>query len=117
MNLPTDDQFFSKTEKGKPDIAFLKNHFYREGRIREEHALHIIEKATEILHAEPNLLHVDAPVTGELFSTARRYRTVSATELNGAPYQSVVIFTDNMCVSDVVPLSATATDTAASMIL
>ncbi|KAF8260325.1 serine/threonine protein phosphatase 2B [Lactarius quietus] len=61
MNIPTDDQFFSKTEKGKPDIAFLKNHFYREGRLKEEHALHIIEMATEVLHAEPNLLYVDAP--------------------------------------------------------
>jgi hypothetical protein len=71
MNIPTDEQFFSKTEKGKPDIAFLKNHFYREGRIKEEHALHIIENATEILHAEPNLLHVDAPVTGESFSSSR----------------------------------------------
>ena len=67
MNIPTDEQFFSKTEKGKPDIAFLKNHFYREGRLNEDHALYIIEKATEILHTEPNLLHVDAPVTGVLF--------------------------------------------------
>src|SRR6267154_4614418 len=33
MTIPTNDQFFSKTEKGKPDVAFLKNHFYREGRI------------------------------------------------------------------------------------
>lgn len=66
MNIPTDEQFFSKTEKGKPDIAYLKNHFYREGRLKEEHALYIIEKATEVLHAEPNLLHVDAPVTGVL---------------------------------------------------
>ena len=66
MNIPTDEQFFSKTEKGKPDIAYLKNHFYREGRLTEEHALYIIEKATEILHTEPNLLHVDAPVTGVL---------------------------------------------------
>jgi len=66
MNIPTDEQFFSKTEKGKPDIAFLKNHFYREGRLKEEHAHYIIEKATEILHTEPNLLHVEAPVTGAL---------------------------------------------------
>ena len=67
MNIPTDDQFFSKTDRGKPDIAYLKNHFYREGRIKEDHALYIIEKATEILHTEPNLLHVDAPVTGKFF--------------------------------------------------
>jgi serine/threonine-protein phosphatase 2B catalytic subunit len=64
MNIPTDDVFFSKTDKSKPDVAFLKNHFYREGRIKEEHALYIIEKATQLLRAEPNVLTVDAPVTG-----------------------------------------------------
>jgi serine/threonine-protein phosphatase 2B catalytic subunit len=64
MTIPTDDAFFSKTEKGKPDVAFLKNHFYREGRIKEEHALYIIDKATQLLRAEPNVLTVDAPVTG-----------------------------------------------------
>jgi len=64
MTIPTDDVFFSKTEKGKPDVAFLKNHFHREGRIKEEHALYIIDKATQLLRAEPNVLTVDAPVTG-----------------------------------------------------
>jgi len=64
MNIPTDDAFFSKADKSKPDIAFLKNHFYREGRLKEEHALYIIEKATQLLRAEPNVLTVDAPVTG-----------------------------------------------------
>ena len=63
MNIPTDEQFFSKTE-GKPDIVYLKNHFHREGRVKEEHALYIFEKATEIFQTEPNLLLVDAPVTG-----------------------------------------------------
>jgi len=66
-NIPTDEQFFSKTEKGMPDIAYLRNHFYGGGRIREDHALYIIEKATEILHTEPNLLYVDAPVRGGFF--------------------------------------------------
>ncbi len=64
MSVPTDAQFFSKTDPTKPDVAFLKNHFYREGRLSEEHALYILEKGTEILRAEPNLLYVDAPVTG-----------------------------------------------------
>lgn len=66
-NIPSDEQFFSKAKKGMPDIDYLKDHFYREGRIREDHALYIIEKATEILRTEPNLLHVAAPVTGEFF--------------------------------------------------
>ena len=67
-NIPTDKQFFSETKKGMPDIAYLKDHFLKEGRIKEEHALCIIEKATKILHTEPNFLDVDAPVTGQFFS-------------------------------------------------
>lgn len=64
MNIPTDAQFFSKHDPSKPDIAFLKNHFYREGRISEDHAIWIIEKATALLRVEPNVLQIDAPITG-----------------------------------------------------
>ena len=62
--IPTDDQFFSTSEKGKPDVNFLKDHFHHEGRLKEEHALFIIEKATRLLRVEPNVLSVDSPVTG-----------------------------------------------------
>jgi serine/threonine-protein phosphatase 2B catalytic subunit len=64
MQVPTDAQFYSSEDPSKPDIAFLKNHFYREGRLREDQALFILEKATEVLKNEPNLLTVEAPVTG-----------------------------------------------------
>ena len=74
MSLPTDAQFFSREDPTKPDVAFLKNHFYREGKLSEEHALYILEKGTELLRAEPNLLHVDAPVTG---TSLARWRLVS----------------------------------------
>lgn len=36
FSKPTDEQFFSAQDPSKPDIAFLKNHFYREGRLTEE---------------------------------------------------------------------------------
>jgi len=62
---PTDEQFWSKKVPGKPDLEFLKNHFAHEGRLSEEHALWIINKATEILKKESNLLEVEAPVTGK----------------------------------------------------
>lgn len=65
MHIPTGEQFFSKEDPTKPDVNFLKNHFYREGRISEDHALYILEKATDLLKQEPNLVSVDAPVTGE----------------------------------------------------
>lgn len=64
MLVPTDEQFWSKEDPTKPDHAFLKNHFYREGRLTEEQALYIIDKGSEILRSEPNMLYVEAPVTG-----------------------------------------------------
>jgi serine/threonine-protein phosphatase 2B catalytic subunit len=72
MRPPTDDEFFSKEDPSKPDIAFLKNHFYREGRLTEDQALYILEKASDVLAAEPNLLMVDAPITGARGVFARR---------------------------------------------
>jgi serine/threonine-protein phosphatase 2B catalytic subunit len=66
MLKPTPEQFFNNRgqDRTKPDIAFLKNHFYREGRLTEDQALWIIENASEILRREPNVLTVDAPITG-----------------------------------------------------
>jgi hypothetical protein len=64
MQVPTDEQFFSREDPSKPDIAFLKNHFYREGRLTEDQALYILQKGTEIIRAEPNLLELNAPITG-----------------------------------------------------
>lgn len=64
VSIPTDDMFYSKEFPDRPDIAFLKNHFYREGRISEEQAIFILQKGTELLRKEPNLLEVDAPITG-----------------------------------------------------
>lgn len=64
MAVPTPEQFFT-ADRSKPDIAFLKNHFYREGRLSEEQALWILDKGTELLRREPNVLNVDAPITGE----------------------------------------------------
>jgi serine/threonine-protein phosphatase 2B catalytic subunit len=75
MHLPTDEQFFSKEDPTKPDVNFLKNHFYREGRISEEHALYVLEKATDLLKLEPNLVSVDAPVTGKLHVSPEEIRT------------------------------------------
>ena len=62
--IPTDAELRSKKDPTKPDLEFIKQHLYREGRLSEEHALWIIKSGTEILSKEPNLLEVDAPVTG-----------------------------------------------------
>ena len=64
MTIPTDDVFFLNLEEDKPDVEFLKDHFFQEGRIKEEHALYIIHRAMQLLRAEPNVLTVDGPFTG-----------------------------------------------------
>ena len=63
FNPPTDDQFWSPDDRTKPNLQFLKQHFYREGRLTEDQAFWIIEQGTALLKSEPNLLEMDAPIT------------------------------------------------------
>ncbi|KAF8634050.1 hypothetical protein AX17_004314 [Amanita inopinata Kibby_2008] len=62
---PTDTDLFTLNEYGErvPNASYLKQHFFREGRLTEEQALYIIERTTEMLAKEPNLVHVSSPVT------------------------------------------------------
>ncbi|KAH9958208.1 Metallo-dependent phosphatase-like protein [Russula dissimulans] len=93
--IPTDDQFFSKTEKGKPDVAFLKDHFYHEGRIKEEHALYIIKEANRLLHVEPNVLTIDTPaiVCGDI--RGQYYDLMKLFEIGGDPAKTSYLFLGN----------------------
>lgn len=92
MFKPTDEQFFEDDTKEKPDINFLKQHFYREGRLTEEQAIWIIKKGTEILRAEPNLLEMDAPITvcGDVHG--QYYDLMKLFEVGGDPAETRYLF-------------------------
>ncbi|CRK15120.1 hypothetical protein BN1708_017351, partial [Verticillium longisporum] len=76
----------------KPDINFLKQHFYREGRLTEEQALWILKKGTEVLRAEPNLLEMDAPITvcGDVHG--QYYDLMKLFEVGGDPSETRYLF-------------------------
>jgi serine/threonine-protein phosphatase 2B catalytic subunit len=89
---PTDEQFYDAEDPTKPNLAFLKQHFYREGRLTEEQALFILSRATEILKSEPNLLEMDAPITvcGDVHG--QYYDLMKLFEVGGNPEDTRYLF-------------------------
>ena len=89
---PTEDQFLSPHDRTKPNLQFLKQHFYREGRLTEDQALWIIKQGTAVLKAEPNLLEMDAPITvcgdvhGQYFDLMKLF------EVGGDPAETRYLF-------------------------
>ncbi|KAI0036335.1 Metallo-dependent phosphatase [Vararia minispora EC-137] len=64
-STPPDEQLYTNDSYGRrrPSPQFIRQHFLREGRLREDQALAILRQATDVLSAEANVLKVKSPVT------------------------------------------------------
>ena len=61
---PLDEEFWlHDTFPRRPDVAFLRKHFYKEGRLQERQALWLLEEGRKLMKEESNVLAVEAPVT------------------------------------------------------
>jgi len=91
---PTDEEPSVPNSYGEilPNADFLKQHFFHEGRLTEAQALCILQKATNLLSREPNLVNVESPVTSECASLDRKW----ACELNHSKYEAISM--GNTCV-------------------
>lgn len=87
---PSDDQVFLPS--GLPNCDFLKDHFFKEGRLKEEQAIRILNDATDLLASEPNLLQVPAPVTvcGDVHG--QYYDLMKLFEVGGDPANTSYLF-------------------------
>ena len=65
LHRPSDEDLFVVDGQRRLNHEYLKTHFLREGRLREQQALYIIEKATSVLSRESNLVSITSPVTSE----------------------------------------------------
>lgn len=92
FHKPRDEQFYDPNDPTKPNLAFLKQHFYREGRLTEEQALFILSRCTEVLKTEPNLLEMDAPITvcGDVHG--QYYDLMKLFEVGGNPEETRYLF-------------------------
>lgn len=92
FSKPTNEQFFDKNDPTKPNLEFLKDHLYCEGRLTEEQALYIINEGTRLLRQEPNLLDVPAPVTvcGDVHG--QYYDLMKLFEVGGDPRTTSYLF-------------------------
>lgn len=89
-SIPTDDEVFAND--GKPDYKFLMKHFKREGRLKEDQLIRIIEMADEIMTKEPNMLNVDVPATVVGDIHGQFYDLLGMFEMCGDPSDTQYLF-------------------------
>lgn len=87
---PQDSELFSSD--GKPNHAFLKGHFLKEGRLTVKQTLRILEMVMEIFSKEPNLLPLSSPLTISGDIHGQYYDLMKLFEVGGDPATTPYLF-------------------------
>ncbi|KIM43487.1 hypothetical protein M413DRAFT_381895 [Hebeloma cylindrosporum] len=93
VHKPADADFFvHEGSEKKINAEYLKQHFYREGRLKESQALYILEQATNICSREANMVTLKSPVTicGDIHG--QYYDLMKMFEVGGSLKDSVYLF-------------------------
>ncbi|KAJ2140048.1 3',5'-cyclic-nucleotide phosphodiesterase (PDEase) (3':5'-CNP) [Coemansia sp. RSA 353] len=90
--IPEHSALFEDGDERRPQCALLRDHFFREGRLREQDALAIIREATQLLRTEPTLLTLASPVTicGDVHG--QYYDLMKLFEVGGDPASTQYLF-------------------------
>jgi len=90
--LSKEELFDNKDNPKKPNIKLLKEHLLKEGRLEWSATEILIEEATKLIKAEPNILELKYPITvcgdihGQFFDLVRLF------EVGGDPKDTQYLF-------------------------
>lgn len=59
--IPTDEEVWN--EDGTPNISFLRNHFFQEGKLTTDQVTKLCKEANQLMRGEKNLLQLTTPIT------------------------------------------------------
>ncbi|KCV69217.1 protein phosphatase 3, catalytic subunit [Fonticula alba] len=97
VSTPLDDSVLFNDTEARPDqpiinVDALREHFSREGRLTTAQVHRIVDAATQILTAEPNVLHIPAPITicGDIHG--QYYDLVKLLDVGGHPSETRYLF-------------------------
>mmetsp|Transcript_4605 Transcript_4605/g.11273 ORF Transcript_4605/g.11273 Transcript_4605/m.11273 type:complete len:515 (-) Transcript_4605:178-1722(-) len=76
---------YPEGDKKKPDVAVLKKHLLREGKLHKQTLLDIIARVTEIYRSEPTLVKVRDPITVVGDIHGQYYDFVKLLDVGGDP--------------------------------
>jgi hypothetical protein len=77
------DELFSAAN-GMPDLALLKAHLLKEGRLEKKAALELVKRAQALHKEQPNVLELPYPITGEFVVQQTRTPPLSTRGVSGS---------------------------------